>query len=418
MDYKLFDNRYTNRLLWYKDTEVQFQNREAQVPEWLAYRLSRKDGATDFVYENKLVPFNPDSWKKERRMIWGGNVSLANGYGNVAYNTFKALMQLGVNVGTWGGLSGNPLSGSEFVDDIVKEAVEKDPYPDCLEIQHQQPPAFKHNIIEKRWAYSMYETTHTPRSWIKILNQMDHILVPSTWLIDSWKEQGVTRPIDVYQHGIDPEIYYYMERPEREMFTFIHYCQLSERKGTGLLAKAFADEFGKTKDVKLILKNIFPIFPISPSVRDRANIECIAQTMTQDEMKDFLFNADCAVYPSSGEGFLLPGLECMATGMPLITTGWSGMVDYADKEDTLLLDYKMVHSTEFDMIYKEFYEQGESAGDWAQPSYEDLRAKMRFVYENRKKAKAMGKHAAERVARSWKWIDKASDLISIINNNI
>jgi len=166
------------------------------------------------VIEQKRVPFNPESWGNEQRLIWKCDVSAANGFGMVAENTIKELLAQGIHVFNPGGVSGNWICGREFVDQSVDQYFGQRIEPDCLEIRHCQPPAIKNSIVAHIWCYTLFETDHTPRGWIKRRNEVEHMLVPSTWLVESWKEQVLIRPISVYGHGIDPEVYYPLERPE------------------------------------------------------------------------------------------------------------------------------------------------------------------------------------------------------------
>jgi glycosyltransferase involved in cell wall biosynthesis len=246
-----------------------------------------------------------------------------------------------------------------------------------------------------------------------MLNEVEHVVVPSKWLVESWKEQGLTRPISVFGHGIDPRFYYYVERPEHDVFTFLHYGQLSVRKGTDVVYRAFLDEFRNQNDVKLILKNSMPIYPV-PLYTPK--VEYINAIYSKKQMLDLLTRADCAVFPCRGEGFSLAPLECMASGLPTIVTNWSGPADYTTPQDTLQLAYTMNHSDDFDSIYKNFYEAGENSGEWAEPSYDDLRTKMRWVYEHRDTAKAMGKKASKRVTTEWTWEKKTSDFIKVLDD--
>lgn len=414
--YHLIDKKYRSRILDFGTTEVTFRDYQAEVTPELAYHLSRifHDDYI-FVDSDKAIPFNLDSWKKDRRIIWSGNFSVANGFGMVAENTVRNLIEAGIKVQAPGAVSGNPISGGEYVDDKIKSVLSQNIYPDCLEIQHCQPPAIRWGIAEKTWVYTMFETTHTPKKWIDALNKVDHVLVPTKWLVDSWKEQGLKTPIDVYGHGINQKFFYYIDRPIREPYTFLHYCQLSGRKGTELVMRAFQEEFKGDNGAKLILKNIFPIFPVPLGVK---NVEYITATYDKKELFELLGRTDCFVFPTRGEGFGLPPFETMATGMPTIVTGWSGPMDYINKEDTLILDYKMTRAYPFDDIYHNDFASGENSGDWAEPNFEQLKHYMRWCYDNRKKAKEMGKKAAKRIAKDWQWSQKVKELISIIDKNL
>jgi len=411
--YAVEDKRYESRSYRYNGQQIDFVNHHAQVPNSIAYRMSRiiPPGQDDFIISPEIVPYNPDSWKKERRIIWSCNLGSANGYGAVAENVILNMIKLGVNVLDPGSIS-SVHAGGEFVDKETLKALNQTIEPDCIEIQHCQPPALRYNIVERIWNYTMYETTHTPKSWIKMLNRVEHIVVPSSWLVESWRMQGLTRPISVYGHGIDPRFYYYIERPERDTFTFLHYGQLSVRKGTELVYRAFLDEFPNQNDVKLILKNSIPVYPV-PLYTPK--VEYINAIYSKKQMLDLLGMSDCAVFPCRGEGFSLAPLECMATGLPTIVTNWSGPADYTTKEDTLQLGYTFTHSTDFDAIYKSFYEPGEDSGEWAEPNYDELRHLMRWAYEHRAKAKAMGKKASKRILENWTWEKKTADFLKVMD---
>jgi len=414
--YKIIDKKYKQRIVDFGNAELIFRDYQANATPQIAYRLSRTI-PEEFIIENveERVPFDINSWSKEKRLIWTGNFSTANGFGMVAENTVRYLIESGVLVQTPGAISGNLISGGEYVDDKVKTAFSNTIFPNCLEIQHCQPPSLRPGIVDRMWIYTMFETTHTPKRWINLMNTLDHVLVPTHWLVDSWKEQGLKVPIDVYGHGLNPDFLHYIERPIREPYTFLHYCQLSGRKGTDLVVRAFQEEFRGDNGAKLIVKNTYPFFPFPLGIK---NIEYITATYSKAELNKLLARSDCFVFPTRGEGFGLTPFEAMATGLPTIVTGWSGPTDYINKEDTLILDYTMRRAVEFDHIYRSNLEPGETTGEWAEPNFQQLKHYMRWCYDNREKAKDMGKKAAERLAIEWTWKKKVEDLVSIIDHSI
>lgn len=415
--FQIEDIKYPHRLFLFHGQDIKFTDWHATVSSEVAYKIARAQHApNEFkVLTEERVPFNKDSWKKERRLIWSCNIASANGYGVVAENVIKAMLDLEIDVLNPQSISGDTVYGGQFVDEELKKSLNKKIQPDCLEIQHCQPPALRDNVVERIWIYTMYETTHTPKSWIGMLNKAERVIVPSKWLVGSWKEQGVTRPMSVFNHGVDTRFYKYMKRPEREVYTFLHYGQLSLRKGTDVVVKAFRAAFRPEEKVRLILKTTTPFYPVEFQI---PNVEYINATYSKEQMIGLLKEADCLVAPSRGEGFSLPPLEAMATGLPVIITGWSGPEDYIDKKDTLILDYDMVPAEEFDMLYKDFYEPGEKAGYWAEPKVDDLRDYMRWCFDNRAKAKKMGLKASERVLDRFTWQKVTSGLLKTISDHI
>lgn len=414
MEFAVTDTKYANRLYLSGGLEAQFVDHQATVSPEVAYRMSRL-GHGQYQVENKTVPFNSDSWKRDKRLIWSANVSSANGFGMVAENTIKELLTCGVTVQNPGSVSGSVVSGGEFVDQTIQQALSQTISPDALEIQYCQPPSFVSGVVERSWLYSMFETTHTPKRWIPLLNQAERVLVPSRWLVPSWKKQGVTVPISVYPHGVDPAVYAFRQRPVHTPYTFLHYGRLSTRKGTDLVYQAFTEEFAPDEPVRLILKDTYPICPVV--IRD-PRVQWIHATYSKEQMARLMTDSDCFVYPTRGDGFGLPALEALATGLPTIVTGWSGPVDYSDPSDTLILDYSMTRAFEFDAIYKDHLEAGEDTGLWAQPSMSDLREKMRWCYEHPDLARNIGKQAAKRIESQWTWKTQVRKLLDLIEQNV
>jgi glycosyltransferase involved in cell wall biosynthesis len=112
---------------------------------------------------------------------------------------------------------------------------------------------------------------------------------------------------------------------------------------------------------------------------------------------ELLGRMDAFVLPSRGEGFGLCGLEAMATGLPLIATGWSGPAEYLDPGDSFPLDYRLVDAGGTASNHVHYH------GLWAEPDYEHLRYLLRWLFEHPEEAAARGRRAAERVRADWSW---------------
>ncbi len=178
---------------------------------------------------------------------------------------------------------------------------------------------------------------------------------------------------------------------------------MAGRKGVDIVFRAFAEEFKSEEDVELVLKTNRPGIVGVPLQYPKVKI--IRSVYSKKQMSELLYNADCFVFPSRGEGFGLTALEAMATGLPTIVTDWSGMVDYSDPSDTMIVGHRMERAYEFDIQYKRDLdlELGENTGFWAEANIDEVKRWMRWSYEHRQEAKDMGKHAAERVAKYWTW---------------
>ena len=87
----------------------------------------------------------------------------------------------------------------------------------------------------------------------------------------------------------------------------------------------------------------------------------------------------------------------MAMGIPCITTGFGGQVDFVNKENGWLIDYELIDVT-WDMQYE--------GVKWAKPNIEHLRKLMRYCYENQQEVKVKAKLALEE-SKKWTWENSA-----------
>ena len=96
--------------------------------------------------------------------------------------------------------------------------------------------------------------------------------------------------------------------------------------------------------------------------------------LLEGEIAGIYSGCQAAVYPSRAEGFGFPVAEAMLLGLPVITTGYSGQLDFCNPGNSLLLDYKMRDAIEAQHPYP--------GAKWAEPDEGQLRQHMRYLYEN------------------------------------
>jgi glycosyltransferase involved in cell wall biosynthesis len=256
----------------------------------------------------------------------------------------------------------------------------------------------------RMWGYSMWETTVPPKEQVENINDFcTRYIVPSEWLVEVYQNAGVERPIHVLPEGIDPNEFPYIERnwEHDRPYTFLCLGDRAGRKGDDLAWSAFFEAFQDEDDVRLIIKCTH---------ENHAGLN-LTNTDTRvslwrgdvDSMRDVYAQADCFVFPSRGEGWGLPAREAAATGMPVLATRWSGLVDNIDRY-AIPLQYEMVDAPII-------------GGQWAQPKLDDVVRWMRWCYENREEAKAFGKRASEWLHANETWRHSAQKLIEIVEGN-
>jgi hypothetical protein len=292
-------------------------------------------------------------------------------------------------------------TGDRLIDDLM----ERTPAPGAVQVSYSQADAFRRGSAPKHVGYTMLEVTGLPADWVAGCNEMDEVWVPASFNIETFRSSGVTVPIEVMPLGVDPLHFNPRITTERvsSAFTFLSVFEWGERKAPEVLLRAFAREFRESEDVMLLLS----VFNRDPSVDVRQQIASlglppsarIAVMLNPEfagyQMGSLYRSADCFVLPTRGEGWGQPVLEAMACGLPVITTGWSGVTDFVDDEVGYPLEYRMTPAEARCVYYDGF--------DWADPDAEHLQARMREVFENRDAARAKGAVAARRVAEGYTW---------------
>ncbi|MGA8262241.1 MAG: hypothetical protein WB783_18705 [Arenicellales bacterium] len=86
------------------------------------------------------------------------------------------------------------------------------------------------------------ETDLIDANWVTICNRFDLIIVPSRWCRDTFARSGVTTPITIIPHGLEPEYQPNGIRTPPEPFTFyntFYATSFCSRKSLEELVRAF-----------------------------------------------------------------------------------------------------------------------------------------------------------------------------------
>lgn len=344
-------------------------------------------------YTFTINKYNPDRFRNEKIFGFTGDADDKSGYGNCTVALIEYSIKKGYDVRWVGKNNHSPFFRRLSTLDVPN---------DIAMVWHEQPRVdWLKTPFGKNIAITPFETTKIPDSWVRLLNSMDAVFVPCQQNIEMMKNSGVKVPIELIRWGVDEKKWYPVER-NNDVFTFGTMGALSIRKGTDILTKAFELAFPKNqyKDVRLIAKTSYYRYDFWEKDDTRIIIQ-MTPVGFDDLMNDFVKKVDCFVFPTRGEGFGLPPLEMMATGVPAIVTYWSGPVEYINDEVGYpLKKYKMVPA---DAFTKEIYK--EDCGYWAEPDVDELVDVMRYCYNHPNEVKEKGKKAAEYVKQNWLWRD-------------
>ena len=237
------------------------------------------------------------------------------------------------------------------------------------------------------------ETNVVSEKWLEGCNKMDLVIVPSQHSKDGFVntlyekmqklpnnqqqkigELKLEKPVEVLFEGVDncykplehdeieTEFFDMLNEKITENFAFLHVGQWTQggygedRKDISRMIKVFYESFAnKRKQPALILKTNGATFSILDKadilkkikyVKDKfpkdwklPNVYLLHGDLSKEEM-NYLYNhpkIKAMVSFTHGEGFGRPLLEATMTGLPVIASGWSGQLDFLDKDKSLLV---------------------------------------------------------------------------------
>lgn len=273
-----------------------------------------------------------------------------------------------------------------------------------IQIIHLTPenyPLFKDPNIYNI-AYSVWETDKLPNQWVDLFNSMDEVWVPSDWNVSVFKNSGVTKPVICIPHVIpaaNTNKVKSINIADSDTFCFYSIFQWIERKNPACLLKAFFTEFKPEEKVALALKtyrlNTSPaeqelIKKDILTIKDRLrlpsypSIYFFGNLLPQEYVNGLHSRGDCFVLPHRGEGFGIPIAEAMSFGKPVISTNFSGNLQFMNEQNSYLINYDLCP------VYGMLFPNYHGLMNWAEPSINHLKKTMRYVFEHRDEIKKIG----------------------------
>lgn len=140
---------------------------------------------------NILIPANKKDKTSSYKVVWKGPVNRASGLGIASREYVKALRQQGVNTTVREVRSREPQTSKKQKVLIYHYS------PNTLNIRKEREQ-FKTIIINTVW-----ETTRIPSRWIKPINQVDAVCVPSLQNKQAMRNSGIRIPVYIVPHGVN-----------------------------------------------------------------------------------------------------------------------------------------------------------------------------------------------------------------------
>lgn len=267
----------------------------------------------------------------------------------------------------------------------------------------------------RRIAYTVWESTLFPDAWLPSLAAMDEVWLPSHWGREIAIANGIpAQSVKVVPEGVDPAVFNPGVTPTTALaakpgFKFLNIGKFEERKGTRLLIQAFDAEFGRSDDAQLVLVCDNPHEPDFDLVRELRAMNLkhpekliFIPPLARHDMLAPLYTAcNAFVAPTRAEGWGLPIIEAMASGLPVIVTDYSAPRDFiGETAYRLRYDLAPITTAFFDRADGDY-------GVWADPDIAHLRHLMREIYENQEEAGHRGQSGSTSVRTAFSWDNAA-----------
>jgi glycosyltransferase involved in cell wall biosynthesis len=272
-----------------------------------------------------------------------------------------------------------------------------------LDLTYTCPQNFPQRFLRHskcKAAIYAYESSHMPAHWKKFYHVVDYMLPPSQYCADMMIRNGCpTEKVVVIPHGVDTDIFYPEATPyplkTEKKFKFLCVGEPHVRKQIDKLLKLYCETFTAKDDVCLVLKTkifktaedfkerkIFEqdLTPVLRKLKERHGSSMPEIKVVSKRLKSIagLYTAcDAFVLMTASEGWGVPYLEALATGLPVIAPRHGGQLQFLNDNNAILTKCGTRRA-----LSAEQYWGTHPKAIVGKPSPKDYATAMRAMYEN------------------------------------
>lgn len=234
--------------------------------------------------------------------------------------------------------------------------------------------------------YTTWEADRLPACWVEQMNQVRAVIVPTRFNACTCRRSGVTTPVEVVSQGIDPEVYHYEERERRSGLTTLMVGPIHGRKHILTGVAAWKKVFAHDAQARLIIKSNYGSREYTP---DDPRIQFVYASETTRGIARWYRQAD-VLLALGNEGFGLPLVEGMATGLPVVALNSEGQGDVCEDAPGLVLT---VAPERYEAYDASAFGCG-AGGVCGVPAEEAVAEQLAWIASHREQARALGCEAA------------------------
>jgi len=300
-----------------------------------------------------------------------GPIYSEDGIGEAARLTLQCFQESGIDIAI------NPLSRPVAREENIEDVEFVTPYSiNYFHFSSRWVPHYMEKIglenIKNKYniGYWVTEVQEYPEEWAKNFKFFDEIWTASSFCQDSIS-QKIPIPTLLISHPIvgSGNINISKVKNRKKPFIFLvmanAYSDI-ERKNVLASLLAFQKAFDNKENVELIIKlsnsdsELVYVKKIMNLINADARIKIIDKFIDRLGVDKLFHSVDAYVSLHRSEGFGLTLGEAMYYGIPVITTAYSGNMDFCNQFNSYLVDYDLVQVGEDRLRYK-------STDLWAEP---------------------------------------------------
>ena len=291
------------------------------------------------------------------------------------------------------------------------------------------PPHLDRLLGRLRVNLFVWEADRIPSAWVRPLTyQTDAIVVPSRFTRDALIASGVPgEQVHVVPFGFPEGLADGPAPMKKDTFEILSVSAPHWRKGVRELFEAYREAFSGRDDTHLTIKTTYdpgrsrrrkPFeIPSWGSLLEECGltgessprVSIDRRSLTDEELPSLYGQAHLYVCPSWGESFGLALLEALASGVPAVATGWSGLLEFLPA-GAERLPFRLTEGG--DALYEPV-----PGARVAIPDSRALAERLRWHYENREASRELGAEA-RRDVRSFSWRRTAERLLETLGMGV
>lgn len=270
------------------------------------------------------------------------------------------------------------------------------------------------------------------KDFISRLNtDADFVMCFSKYWEKCVKDQGMTKPTGVVEHGFNPRMNYPVPKHlartyfnlSQDDFIIVNANRNQPRKRLDLLMMAFAQVVSRhlTDPIKLVIAtdpngawNLVEIFERELKIRGVSLEDGMKHVLFMDNPQNLtdtdiniLFNAsDVGINTAMGEGWGLCNFESGGIGVPQIVPAVGGFLDFFDSDCAMMIEPKVKLYTDMTVDGCPGCAEICDAGDFADA--------IETYYADAELRKKHGENSKKRIPENYRWVDIGNKVYNYI----